>query len=101
MSQANIIGAGRDKTPIDPVITQVALLGNGLLGIIPDCVVGASGQAKGAACASLIIHHHNAVISSENSVVQARIYTRIVVAVDADIDLKNKIQLAANKFGTI
>jgi hypothetical protein len=43
MSQANIVGAGRDKALIDPVITHIALLGNGLLGIIPNGVVRASG----------------------------------------------------------
>jgi hypothetical protein len=101
MSQTNIVSAGRDKALIDPVITQVAFLGNGLPGIIPDCVIRASGQAKAAACASLIIHHHNAVISSGNRIVQARVYTRGVVAVSADVDLKNEIQLTVNKPGAV
>ena len=66
MCQTNIVGAGRDEPLIDPVMAEVALVGDVLVMVIGDGIIGACIHAGLTAGAQIVIHDDNAVIAHES-----------------------------------
>ena len=63
MGEADIIGTGRDKSLINPVMTEVTLPGNAHIFIESDGIVGAYLYADLAPGAFFVVHGNNSIFS--------------------------------------
>lgn len=86
VGQAHIVGTGRDQALVHPVMAEVALLGNILVIIIIDRIIGALVDAGPTPRAQLIIHHNNAVGSFADGLFRAGGGAGRVIAVPTQID---------------
>ena len=101
MCQTNIVGAGRDKSLVYPMMAEVALLGDAFIFIKCDGIIGAGIDTRLATGAQVVIHDDNAVFSFADSFFRTGFCTRGIITVPAPIDLKVKIQFSVNQFGSI
>ena len=90
--RTNIVGTGRDQALVHPVMAEIALLRDTAVRVISDGVIGAFLDAGLTPGAQLIVHHDNSVISFADGRFRADIGTRRIVAVPAQVELKNKFR---------
>lgn len=101
MCQADIVSTGRDKPLIDPVMTEVALVGDVLAVVIGDGIVGAFGNAGLAAGAAVGIQDHDAVIALADRIIRASVCAGRIVAVAAQAHLEPEVQLTIHQPGAV
>jgi len=94
MGQADIVGAGRQKTVVDAVVAEVALAGDAFQRIEFDGIVGAGWQTCLAAGALIHIEHHDAVAALRNGLIRAGVRTGRFVTMPAEVYAKSEIQFA-------
>lgn len=99
--QADIVGAGRDKPLIYPVVTEVTLVRDVLVIVIGDGIIGTCVDAGLTAGAQVVIHDDNAVIALANRLLRANVRTGGIVAMAAQIYLKAKFQFIIDPPGAI
>ena len=101
MSQADIVGAGRDESLIYPVVAEVAFAGDVLVIVICDGIIGAGVDAGLTTGAQIVIHDDNAVIALANRLLRANVRAGGIVAMAAQIYLKAKFQFIIDPPGAI
>jgi len=101
MRQADIVGAGRDKALIYPVVAEIALVGDVLVRVEGDGVVRAGVDAGLASGAQIVIHDDDAVIALADRLLRADIGTGGIIAMPAEIHPKNKHRLAVYQPGAV
>jgi hypothetical protein len=101
MSQTHVVGAGRQKPPVDAMMTEIALAGNIFFRVECNGFIRTGVDTRLAACALLVIQDHNTVFSFADGLHRTGLGTSGIIAVPADIYVKNKIQLAINNFRSI
>jgi hypothetical protein len=101
MRQADVVGAGRDKSLIYAVVTKVTFVGN-ILGIVKrDGIVGASVDTGLTTGAQFVVHENNAVIALVDRLFRADIRTGGIIAMPAQVHLKIKFGFIISQPGTI
>jgi len=101
MRQADIVGAGRDKALIDSVVAEVAFVGDVLVRVESDGIIGAGVGAGLAPGAQIVIHDDDAVIALADRLLRADIGTGGIVAMPAEIHPKHKHRLAIDQPGAV
>ena len=101
MSQADVVGAGRDESLIYPVVAEVAFAGDVLVMVIWDGIIGACVDAGLTTGAQIVIHDDNAVIALANRLLRANVRAGGIVAMAAQVYLKYKLQFIINPPGAI
>ena len=99
--QTNIVGTRWDEPLIDPVVTEVALLGYAFALVKGYCVIGTCVDAGLASGALLIVHYHDTVISFDNCLFWAGIDTRGLVAVLTHVNTEDEVGSTTHHLGTI
>jgi hypothetical protein len=93
VSRADIIRAGRDKSPIHPVMADVALLGDISVRVIRNGVVRTLLNAGLTPGTHIVVHNDDAVASFDDGLYRTGLGTRRLVAVPAQVDLKCELRL--------
>ena len=101
VSQADIVGADRDEPLIDPVVAEVAFVGDVLVIVIGDGIIGTCVDAGLTTGTQVVIHDDNAVIALADGFLRAYVGTGGIVAMAAQIHLKIKFQFAIDRAGAI
>ena len=101
MRQADIVGAGRDKTLIYPVVAQVAFVGDVSVMVECDGIVRAGVDTGLAPGAQIVIHDDDAVSALADRLFRADIGTGGIVTVPAEVYLKFKLRFAINQPGAV
>jgi len=101
MCQTDIVGTGRDEPLINPVVAEVTLIGDVLVLVIGDGIVGTCVDTRLTAGAQVVIHDDNAVITLAYRFFRADICTGGIVAMPAQVHLKTKFQLIIHQPGAI
>ncbi len=101
MCQTDIVGTGRDEPLINPVVAEVTLIGDVLVMVIGDGIIGACVDTRLAAGAQIVIHDDNAVIALTNRFLRANVGAGGIVAMAAQVHLKTKFQLIIHQPGAI
>lgn len=101
MSQADIVGTGRDETLIYPVVAKVAFVGDIPVIIIGDGIIGTFVDAGLTAGAQIVIHEDNPVITLANRLLRANVRAGGIVAMAAQIHLKTELQLITDRAGAV
>lgn len=101
MCQADIVGAGRDEPLIDAMVAEVTLVGDVLVIVKRDGIIGTCVDARLTAGAQVVIHDDNAVIAPANRFLRANVGTGGIVALPAQVHLKAKFQFITNQSGAI
>ena len=101
VSQADIVGAGRDEPLIDPVVAEVAFVGDVLVIVIGDGIIGTCVDAGLTTGTQVVIHDDNAVIALADGFLRAYVGTGGIVAMAAQIHLKTKFQFSINPPGAV
>jgi hypothetical protein len=96
MSGTNIVGAGRDESLINPMVAEITLVGDVLVIIKRNGVVGAGINTGLAAGAQVVIHDDNAVAALLDGFLRAHVGTGGIVAMPAQVHLKAEIQFIIN-----
>jgi len=93
VSQADIIRAGWNKPLINPVMAEVALLGDIPVHVIGDGIIRAFLNAGLTPSTHIVVHNHNAVLPFGDGFYRTGCDTRRFVAVPAQVDLKQEFRL--------
>ena len=96
MSGTNIVGAGRDKSLIDPMVAEVALVGDVPAMVIGDGIIRTCVDAHLTAGAQVVFHDDNVVIALLDGFLRTHVGTGGIVAMPAQIDPKAEIQFVVN-----
>lgn len=86
MRRADIIGTDRQQSPVDPVVTEVALMCNPPAHVKINGVVRATAKAGLAAGAALGIKDHDSIASPGDCPIRANVPAGGVLAVTAAVD---------------
>ena len=99
--KADIVGAGRDKAPIDSVVAQVAFVGDVLVRVERDGIIGAGVDAGLTPGAQIVIHDDDTVIALADRLLRADIGTGGIVAMPAEVYPEFKYRSAINQPGVV
>jgi hypothetical protein len=91
VSQAHVVGTGRDQTLVHPVVAEVALLGHISDWIEINGTIGALVHAGLTAGAPVAVHHHNAVFPLGDGPLKACLNAGRVFTVPAQMDPIHKL----------
>jgi len=101
MRQTDIVGAGRDKPLIYPVVAQVAFVGDVSVMVECDGTVRAGVDAGPAAGAQIVIHDDDTVIALADRLLRADVGTGGIVAMPAKVYPKFKGRFIINQPGAV
>ena len=90
MSEADIIGTGRYKAIVNPVVAEIAFAGKPLPVIKRNRIIGACGYTALTTGALIHIKHHDAIVPLCYGFIRASIYAGRLIAMAAQIHLKGK-----------
>jgi hypothetical protein len=101
MCRTDIVGTSGYKPPIDPVKTEVALLGHGLILVEGYGIVRACFDACLTSGAHIVVHNNNAVLSLGDGSFRAGLGAGRFITVPAHVDAKDKILFVVPGSGPI
>ena len=101
MGRADIVRTRRNQAQIHSMVAEVALLGNTLLIVKVNRIIGTNFDASLATGALLIIQNHNTIGPFGNGFFGTGVGTGRLIAVHASIDSENEIQLSIDPGGSI
>jgi len=99
--QADIVGTGRDKALIYPVMAQVAFVGDVLVRVEGDGIVRAGVNTGLAPGAQIVIHDDDAVIALADRLFRADIGTGGIIAMPAEVHLEHKLRFSIDQPGAV
>jgi len=86
MGQADIIRAGRNKPPLHPLMTKVALLRDALVFVKCDRFIRARSDAGPTSDTQIVVHDDNTVLPFGDRIFRTGLDTGWIVAVPASFD---------------
>jgi len=101
MCQTDIVGTGRDEPLINPVVAEVTLIGDVLVMVIGDGIVGTGIDTRLTTGTQVVIHDDHAVIPLVDRFLRAYVRTGGIIAMSAQVHLKNIFEFIINQPGTI
>jgi hypothetical protein len=100
MSQAHIVSARGNQPLIDPMVTEVAFQGLLCSFVKAHGIVRASVKAAPATAASILVQHHDSVISLRYGLFRAGVNTGGLIAMTANYWTVEILEGAPNPSGT-
>ena len=101
MSQTDIVGTGRDKSSIYPVMAEVTLLCDAFVFIKSNGIIRTYFYARLTSGAQIVIHDDDAVLPFRDGLFRTGLRAWGVIAVSAQADMEGKFQFAVNQSGSI
>lgn len=101
MCQTDIVGTGRDEPLINPVVAEVTLIGDVLVMVIGDGIVGTGIDTRLTSGTQVVIHDDHAVIPLVDRFLRAYVRTGGIIAMSAQVHLKNIFEFIINQPGAI
>jgi hypothetical protein len=101
MRRTDIIRTGGNEAAFNPVMTKIALLGNAFIIVKFNGIVRTRRYTGLTTVTQIIIHDHHTVGSLGNRLFGAGVGAGWFIAVSAQIDPENKIELPINYPGPV
>jgi hypothetical protein len=101
VSEANIVGTGRNQTLVDAVITEVALRSGLRFRVERYCVVVALLDAELTSVALVGIEYHDTILPFGDGFFGTSVSAGRILAVDTHIGSKAEVELPVDRLGPV